>query len=237
MDVDAVLAAARRATRRRGDPVLHGRGLARGQATTRQFDRVLEMIRGRQGARPGGLLHARHGHRGPGPADEGGRARRLQPQPRLVRGVLRPDHLDPDLSATGSTRSATSARPGSRSAAAGSSAWARPRTTGSACCTRWPPCPSRPRASRSTPWWPSRGRRWPTGRRVDDLGHGPHDRHGPDPDAPVDGPALGRPARMTEAEQALCFLAGANSIFAGDKLLTTPNPGSTADQPCSSGSG
>ena len=29
---------------------------------------------------------------------------------------------------------------------------------------------------------------------------------------------------MSEAEQALCFLAGANSIFAGDKLLTTPNP-------------
>ena len=26
------------------------------------------------------------------------------------------------------------------------------------------------------------------------------------------------------AEQALCFMAGANSIFAGDKLLTTPNP-------------
>ncbi|HPF14318.1 MAG TPA: biotin synthase, partial [Planctomycetota bacterium] len=24
--------------------------------------------------------------------------------------------------------------------------------------------------------------------------------------------------------QALCFLAGANSIFVGDKLLTTPNP-------------
>ena len=29
---------------------------------------------------------------------------------------------------------------------------------------------------------------------------------------------------MSSAEQALCFLAGANSIFAGDKLLTTPNP-------------
>lgn len=29
---------------------------------------------------------------------------------------------------------------------------------------------------------------------------------------------------MSMAEQALCFLAGANSIFAGDKLLTTPNP-------------
>jgi len=30
--------------------------------------------------------------------------------------------------------------------------------------------------------------------------------------------------RMSQEEQALCFLAGANSIFAGDKLLTTPNP-------------
>jgi len=29
---------------------------------------------------------------------------------------------------------------------------------------------------------------------------------------------------MNLAEQALCFMAGANSIFAGDKLLTTPNP-------------
>ena len=29
---------------------------------------------------------------------------------------------------------------------------------------------------------------------------------------------------MSTIEQALCFMAGANSIFAGDKLLTTPNP-------------
>jgi biotin synthase len=29
---------------------------------------------------------------------------------------------------------------------------------------------------------------------------------------------------MSAEEQALCFLAGANSIFAGDHLLTTPNP-------------
>jgi biotin synthase len=35
---------------------------------------------------------------------------------------------------------------------------------------------------------------------------------------------------MTESDQALCFLAGANSIFAGDKLLTTPNPGVDRDQ-------
>jgi biotin synthase len=35
--------------------------------------------------------------------------------------------------------------------------------------------------------------------------------------------------RMSLEEQALCFLAGANSIFAGDKLLTTPNPGIIRD--------
>src|SRR5579863_4233743 len=35
---------------------------------------------------------------------------------------------------------------------------------------------------------------------------------------------------MSQAEQALCFLAGANSIFAGEKLLTTPNPSFEEDQ-------
>ena len=34
---------------------------------------------------------------------------------------------------------------------------------------------------------------------------------------------------MPISEQAFCFMAGANSIFAGDKLLTTPNPGFTDD--------
>lgn len=36
--------------------------------------------------------------------------------------------------------------------------------------------------------------------------------------------------RMTLEEQALCFMAGANSIFAGDKLLTTANPAHVQDQ-------
>jgi len=34
---------------------------------------------------------------------------------------------------------------------------------------------------------------------------------------------------MSESTQALCFLAGANSIFTGDTLLTTPNAGDNAD--------
>jgi biotin synthase len=35
---------------------------------------------------------------------------------------------------------------------------------------------------------------------------------------------------MSDAVQALCFLAGANSIFYGDRLLTTPNPGRSHDR-------
>jgi biotin synthase len=53
---------------------------------------------------------------------------------------------------------------------------------------------------------------------------------------------------MSDELQALCFLAGANSIFVGEKLLTTPNPSRHKDaalldrlgiQPmaCESGSG
>ena len=34
---------------------------------------------------------------------------------------------------------------------------------------------------------------------------------------------------MSDELQALCFFAGANSIFYGDKLLTTPNPGKNED--------
>lgn len=35
---------------------------------------------------------------------------------------------------------------------------------------------------------------------------------------------------LSPAEQALCFMAGANSIFTGDKLLTTPNPEFSEDK-------
>lgn len=35
---------------------------------------------------------------------------------------------------------------------------------------------------------------------------------------------------MSEEQQGMCFLAGANSIFTGEKLLTTPNPAASADR-------
>ena len=36
-------------------------------------------------------------------------------------------------------------------------------------------------------------------------------------------------SEMSDEMQALCFIAGANSMFAGEKLLTTPNPGIDSD--------
>ena len=41
--------------------------------------------------------------------------------------------------------------------------------------------------------------------------------------------AAGR-VQMSDELQTLCFLAGANSIFSGERLLTTPNPGDDHDQ-------
>ena len=35
--------------------------------------------------------------------------------------------------------------------------------------------------------------------------------------------------RMSRELQILCFLAGANSVFFGDKLLTAPNPSADGD--------
>jgi biotin synthase len=37
-------------------------------------------------------------------------------------------------------------------------------------------------------------------------------------------------AEMSDEMQALCFMAGANSIFYGEKLLTTGNPDTDHDQ-------
>jgi biotin synthase len=37
-------------------------------------------------------------------------------------------------------------------------------------------------------------------------------------------------SEMSDETQALCFLAGANSIFYGDKLLTTENPDENHDR-------
>ena len=75
----------------------------------------------------------------------------------------------------------------------------------------------------------SRGLRWRTGRRsrcLNSCASSPW-RACPASRTMVRLSA-GRTA-MSDETQALCFLAGANSIFLGDKLLTTPNPERSRD--------
>ncbi len=43
--------------------------------------------------------------------------------------------------------------------------------------------------------------------------------------------------QLGEAVQTLCFMAGANSIFYGDKLLVTGNPDADADTPAAAQAG
>ncbi len=128
-----------------------------------------------------------------------------------------------------------SARRGSTYARAGSSAWARRAPTASASSTRWRPCCGIPESVPVNALVPVKGTV---------LG----DMLADTPLAKIDDIEFVRTVAtaritmprsmvrlsagretMSEATQALCFLAGANSIFTGDKLLTAPNAGDDAD--------
>ena len=61
------------------------------------------------------------------------------------------------------------------------------------------------------------------------LRTGAPDRHHPDRPARLAGAALGGAHAPEPEGQALCFFAGANSVFYGDKLLTASNPAARAD--------
>ena len=120
--------------------------------------------------------------------------------------------------------------PASTCAAAASSAWANRRPTASRCCTRWRRLPQHPESV-------------PINQLVQVPGTPLHGLPELDPLEFVRAIATARllmpnsyvrlsagRTDMSDAVQALCFLAGANSIFYGDRLLTTPNPGRSHDE-------
>ena len=210
---------------RRRDAVLHGRGLARARRT-RDLEPVADD--GARRARRSGLETCAtlgHAEAGAGRDAEGRRARLLQPQPRHRAGVLREDHHHARPTRIGSTRSRACARPASRSAAAASSAWARRASDRAALLQTLATLDPQPESRcRSTTWCrsgtPLRGTDAARPVRVR-----AHDRRRAHPDAAARSCACPPAARaMSDELQALCFLAGANSIFYGEKLLTTGNP-------------
>ena len=90
--------------------------------------------------------------------------------------------------------------------------------------------PAHPDRCRSTGWCRSKARRWPSTAELDPFEFVrtiavarilmPHS---------MVRLSAGRES-MSDELQALCFLAGANSIFYGEKLLTTGNPDVERDQ-------
>ena len=120
--------------------------------------------------------------------------------------------------------------PASTSAAAASSAWVNPKTIASACCYTLATLPQHPESV-------------PINQLVQVEGTPLHGTPELDPLDFVRAIATARllmpksyvrlsagRTDMSDAVQALCFFAGANSIFYGEKLLTTPNPGRSHDE-------
>ncbi len=84
----------------------------------------------------------------------------------------------------------------------------------------WSPIPS---PCPSTAWCPCPARRWPTA-SGGSAGLCPCDRRGAHHHAQGRVRLSAGRQQLGEAVQTLCFMAGANSIFYGDKLLVTGNP-------------
>ncbi len=120
-----------RRRRRQAPPALHGRRLAQPEGS-----RPRESLRagaGGEGPRLGDLRHLGDAHRRAGAGAQGGGARLLQPQPRHQPRALRSRSSPPAATRTGSKRSPTCARQGSRSAVAASSAWESREPTARVC--------------------------------------------------------------------------------------------------------
>ena len=130
MALEAVLAEARAAKACRRQPLLHGRGVALAQGSRPRCG--LRHGRGRQGAGAGDLRHARHADRSPGAAAEGRPASITTTTTSTPRRSSTTTSSPPAPIRIASTRSIMCATPASMSAAAASSAWARPARTASA---------------------------------------------------------------------------------------------------------
>ena len=210
------------------DAFLHGRRVARRAANGHAVRPRARHGPRRPRPRHGSVLHARHADAGAGRRAGRGRAHGLQPQPRHVARVLRQHHHHAHLRRSARDARARARRPASPSAAAASSAWAKTAAFATACSSSSPRSTRIRRACRSTCSCAS------TGTPLADV----------PPEDPLELVRTIATARilmpasfvrlsagrlsLSDEAQALCFLAGANSVFLGERLLTTPNPGAIA---------
>ena len=227
MGLDAVLGEARAARRRRRPPLLHGRGLARRRRTaisTRSAPwskaskrlgletcATLGMLTAEQAARlkASGLDYYNHN---------------LDTSPEFYGAIITTRTYQDRLDTLDHVRSA-----GIHVCCGGIVGMGETLDDRVGMIATWPACRCIRKACRSTCWCGSKARRSPAGTKLDPL-----DFVRTIAVARICMPAsvvrlsAGR-EDMSEETQALCFLAGANSIFYGPKLLTTPNPGRDRD--------
>ena len=228
--VDEVLGAARAGARDRRDALLHGRGLARGE--------------GRSGVRPRArrwcAACARSAWRRASRSACSTTIRRAgSKRPGLTaynhnldtsRQHYKSHHHDAHLRRSPDDARSRARRPASPCARAASSAWASRSTIAARCCARSRRSIRSRRACRSIRWSPTEGTPLASHAAGRSARAGAHDRDRAHPDAAVARAAVGGAAVAVAEAQLLCFFAGANSIFYGEKLLTTGNPDVSADQ-------
>ena len=232
LGLDTVVAAGARREGAGRDALLHGRRVAR--TSDRDLEPVLAMVRevkalGLETCCTLGMLRD-----GQAEALQGRRSRLLQPQPRHLARVLRRGDHDARLRDRLDTLEQRARGRRFRSAAAGSSGWASRARSARACIAQLANLDPYPESV-------------PINHLVQVARHAAARALGGgdaiDPFEFVRTIAVARitmPKAMVrlsagrrelgDAVQALCFLAGANSIFYGDKLLTTGNPDVVADR-------
>ncbi len=229
MGTDEIVAAARNAQASGRDPVLHGRGLAIAQRPPGGAGGRGRRGRGRARA---GDLRRRSGCSRPS-------SRSASPTPvststtttSTPRRSSTARSSPPAPTTIGSTRSPTCATPGVKVCCGGIVGHGRvaPRA-GRAARAAGRASTRTPRACRSTCWCRCRAPRCYGTPELDPL-----ELVRTIAAARIMMPAsvvrlsAGR-TEMTDELQALCLHAGASSIFLGDRLLTTPNPGDDHDQ-------
>ena len=202
-----------------------------------QFDRVLEMVRGVRALGMEACVTLGMLSTEPGPAAEGGRPLRLQPQPRHLPRVLRGDHLHPRLRGPPPDPGARCARRGSRVCSGGIIGMGE--SVDDRCellrtlANQEPHPESVPiNALVAVPGTPLENQ--PPVQPVEMVRTIATARILM-PQAMVRLSA-GR-MQMSQEAQLLCMMAGANSIFFGEKLLTTGNPEYVADMALLEGAG
>ena len=212
--------------------VLHGRRVARAQGSRHGRDRIDGL--GRARPRHGNVHDFGHDRAAPGAPPRRGGARLLQPQYRHLARTLWRHHHDADLPGA-----ARYARPCPRCGDGGVQRRDRRHGRDARRPRRLRPrardaaAPPRKRAgqrarSRERHAAGRHARRY-AARQDRRYRVRPHRRGRADHHAQIDGAASARAREHERGDAGLCFLAGANSIFTGDKLLTTGNRGDSAD--------